>query len=59
MDDIKVNLLINGRYDENIYLLDNSIYILSEIIEEHIQKYIYYEAANFETIRHEKCQSAK
>lgn len=53
VDDIKVNLLINGRYDENIYLLDNSIYILSEIIQEHIQKYIYYEAANFETIRHE------
>jgi two-component system sensor histidine kinase YesM len=53
VDDIKRNLEAKGKYDENIYLLDNSIYILSDIIQEHIQKYIYYEAANFETIRHE------
>lgn len=53
VDDIKTNLSQKGKYDENIYLLDNSIYILSEIIQEHIQMYIYYEAANFETIRNE------
>jgi two-component system, sensor histidine kinase YesM len=52
VDDIKKNLNEKGKYDENMFLLDNSIYILSEIIQEHIQKYIYYEASNFETIRH-------
>ncbi|WP_236354889.1 sensor histidine kinase [Konateibacter massiliensis] len=53
VDDIKHNLSQKGKYDENIYLLDKSIYILSEIIQEHIQLYIYYEASNFETIRNE------
>lgn len=53
VDDIKKNLEEKGKYDENIYLLDKSIYILSDIIQEHIQMYIYYEASNFETIRHE------
>ncbi|MFA9375161.1 MAG: sensor histidine kinase [Lachnotalea sp.] len=53
VNDIKENLGEKGKYDENIYLLDKSIYILSDIIQEHIQKYIYYEASNFETIRHE------
>jgi two-component system sensor histidine kinase YesM len=53
VDDIKYNLEQTGKYDENIYLLDKSIYILSEIIQEHIQKYIYYEASNFEMIRHD------
>jgi two-component system sensor histidine kinase YesM len=53
VDDIKQNISEKGKYNENIYLLDKSIYILSDIIQEHIQKYIYYEAANFETIRNE------
>lgn len=53
VDDIKYNLSQKGKYEDNIYLLDTSIYILSEIIQEHIQMYIYYEASNFETIRNE------
>lgn len=53
VDDIKTNLSQKGKYDENIYLLENSIYILSDIIQEHIQMYINYEATNFETIRNE------
>ena len=53
VDDIKINMSLKGKYEDNIYLLENSIYILSDIIQEHIQMYINYETANFETIRNE------
>lgn len=41
--DILENIRIGGRYDENIRELDNNIYILTELIQDNIQYYIYYQ----------------
>lgn len=43
VDDIQENIRIGGRYDENIRELDNNIYILTELIQDDIQYYIYYQ----------------
>lgn len=39
-----------GRYDENIEELDNNIYILTELIQDDIQYYIYYQTRNMEVV---------
>ncbi|MDE5598384.1 MAG: two-component sensor histidine kinase, partial [Lachnospiraceae bacterium] len=39
VDDIKVNLDKGGHYDENIEMLENNIYILTELIQDNIQYY--------------------
>ena len=41
VDDIRMNLEEGNRYDENIEMLDNNIYILTELIQDDIQYYIY------------------
>ncbi len=43
VDDIKESLATGGRYQENIEMLDNNIYILTELIQDDIQYYIYYQ----------------
>lgn len=40
-----------GNYDENMRLLDLNVYILSELIQEQIQEYIYHEALSMESLR--------
>ncbi len=40
-----------GHYDENMRLLDLNVYILTELIQEQIQEYIFYEAQSMETLR--------
>ena len=59
--DIEVNLDLNEKnqapqkelYQENVELLENSVYILTEIMEDAMRDYIYYETANFKTIQEE------
>lgn len=51
VDDIKVNLDKGGRYDENIQMLDNNIYILTELIQDDIQYYIYYQTKSIEQLK--------
>ncbi len=51
IDDLYESAEIAGNYDENIYKLDTNIYILTDIIQEQIQEYIYYEARSLETTR--------
>lgn len=41
VDDIAENVKKGDRYDENIRQLDDNIYILTELIQEDIQYYIY------------------
>lgn len=41
----------SGHYDENMLRLDNNIRILTELLQENIQKYIYYEAKGLDTMR--------
>lgn len=53
VNDIEITVNKPGHYDENINYLDINIYILTELIQDQIQEYIYYEASNMETVRHE------
>ncbi|MFT4143718.1 MAG: sensor histidine kinase [Mobilitalea sp.] len=51
ISEIRDNLQQTGHYEENIEMLESDIYILTELFQEEIQYYIYYETQNFETIR--------
>lgn len=51
VNDIKVNLDEGSRYDENIEMLDNNIYILTELIQDDIQYYIYYQTQSIENLK--------
>lgn len=53
VDDIKANLTDDGHYEENIAMLDNDIYILTELIQDDIQYYIYYQTRNIEQLKNE------
>ncbi|MGN0205369.1 MAG: sensor histidine kinase [Coprococcus sp.] len=53
VDDILENIETGGLYDENIKELDNNIYILTELIQENIQSYIYYQTKSMEKVSDE------
>lgn len=53
LDDIRENVEEGGHYDENIIMLDNNIYILTELIQDDLEHYIYYQAQNMEYIKQE------
>lgn len=50
VDDIVENTKKEGTYDENIEQLDNNIYILTELIQDDIQYYIYYQTRSMEAV---------
>lgn len=50
VDDIKVSLSRGGKYNENIEKLDNNIYILTELIQDDIQYYIYYQTQSMDKV---------
>ena len=50
VDDILENIRKGGKYDENIRELDNNIYILTELIQDNIQYYIYYQIRAMEQV---------
>lgn len=51
VSDIEENLEIGGRYDENLEILDTGVYILTELIEDDIQQYIYCQTENLGIIQ--------
>jgi two-component system sensor histidine kinase YesM len=51
INEIRDNLQLTGHYEENLEMLESDIYILTELFQEEIQYYIYYETQNFEAIR--------
>lgn len=51
INEIRDNLNQTGHYEQNIKMLESDIYILTEMFQEEIQYYIYYETQNFEEIR--------
>lgn len=51
VDDIVANVEEGGHYDENMEMLDMNIRILTNIIKEQVQQYIYFEAMSMETVR--------
>lgn len=50
VDDIMENIKEGGKYDSNIKELDDNIYILTELIQEDIQYYIYYQTQSMEIV---------
>lgn len=51
VEEIEADSLVSGSYDKNMERLDFNIRILTELIQEQIQKYIYYQATNLEQLR--------
>ncbi len=50
VDDIRESASAGGSYNENIQELDSNIYILTELIQDDIQYYIYYQTRNMEKV---------
>lgn len=53
VEEIETDALVSGSYDTNMERLDMNIRILTELIQEQIQRYIYYEATNLQALREE------
>jgi len=51
VDDIKANQESDGQYEKNIDMLYNDIYILTELIQDDIQYYIYYQTKSIEQLK--------
>ena len=51
VDEIVADALVSGTYDKNMERLDSNVRILTELIQEQIQQYIYYESTNLENLR--------
>lgn len=51
--DIVDNIHQGNQYDKNIKELDNNIYILTELIQDDIQQYIYYQTNHMERVTDE------
>ncbi len=50
INDVRANVQQGGRYDENMEMLDNNIYILTELIQDDIQYYIHYQTRSIEKL---------
>ncbi len=51
MNDINASINQDGSYEDNMASLDSDIRILTQLIQERISEYIYYETASMEEIR--------
>lgn len=49
--ELKKDVLVGGTYEENMESLDLNIRVLTELLQEQIQEYIYYETANLAAMR--------
>lgn len=56
VDEIVEDAKVSGNYDVNIERLDVNIRILTQLIQEQLQDYIYYEATSLEIVRAELMQ---
>lgn len=53
VDDIRASMDVGTTYDQNIDELDNNIYILTELIQDDIQYYIYYQTRSMDAVTKE------
>ncbi len=51
VEEIEADALVSGSYDKNMERLDLNIRVLTDLIQEQIQEYIYYETTNLEVLR--------
>lgn len=51
VEEIEKDALVSGNYDENMERLDLNIRVLTELIQERIQEYIYVETTHLEKLR--------
>ena len=51
INDIKANLEKGDTYDANIQMLNDDIYILTDLIQDDIQYFIYYQTINIERLQ--------
>lgn len=51
VDDIRENQEMEGQYEKNTDMLNNDIYILTELIQDDIQHYIYYQTRSIEQLK--------
>lgn len=51
INDIKDNLEKGDKYDENIKMLNDDIYILTDLIQDDIQYFIYYQTINIDKLQ--------
>ncbi len=51
VDDLRKNIEKGGRYDRNMKMLDSNIYILTELLQDDIQYYIYYQTQGIEKLK--------
>lgn len=51
VEEIEADALVSGSYDKNMERLDLNIRVLTQLIQEKIQEYIYYEAVRLQTLR--------
>lgn len=49
--EIEMNVIEGGHYEKNMFLFENNVKILTEVIQEAIVQYIYHETAHLESIR--------
>lgn len=49
--EIEADALVSGAYDQNMERLDLNIRVLTELIQERIQEYVYVETSHLETLR--------
>ena len=48
---IKANCEETGHYDENMFILENDIYVFTDLITSEIEEYVYYEALELEKVK--------
>lgn len=53
VDDVVKNTASGGTYDDNIEYLENNVYVLTELIQDDIQYYIYYQTQSMEKVTDE------
>ncbi|MDO4343380.1 MAG: histidine kinase [Eubacteriales bacterium] len=51
VEEIEKDARVSGMYDKNLERLDLNVRVLTELIQEQIQEYIYYETTNLEALR--------
>lgn len=53
IDDIRRNIEENGQYEDNMEMLDKNIYILTDLIQDDIQYYLYYQTKDIANVRNQ------